>query len=159
MRKNKDGGDEIMRIYLDNCSFNRPYDDQTQIKILFETEAKLFIQQQILSKNYELAWSYVLDYEIGKSPFSERKDQIMQWKNIARLHCVENESILLEAEKLQKIGLKVVDSLHVACADFMQCDYILTTDRKMLNKPIKQVTQIPVVNPIEFFQREVNKND
>jgi predicted nucleic acid-binding protein len=148
-----------MRIYLDNCSFNRPYDDQTQTKILFETEAKLFIQQQILSQNYELAWSYVLDYEIGQSPFSERKDRIMQWKNIARLHCVENESILVEAEKLQKIGLKVADSLHVACADFMQCDYVLTTDGKMLNKPIKQVTQMPVLNPMEFIQREVIKND
>jgi predicted nucleic acid-binding protein len=148
-----------MRIYLDNCSFNRPYDDQSQVKVLFETEAKLFIQQQILSQNYELAWSYVLDYEIGNSPFSERKDRIMQWKNIARLHCVENESILLEAEKLQKIGLKVVDSLHIACADFMQCDYVLTTDGKMLNKPIKQVTQMPVLNPMEFIQREVIKND
>jgi predicted nucleic acid-binding protein len=148
-----------MRIYLDNCSLNRPYDNQKQVKILFETEAKLFIQQQILSQNYELAWSYVLDYEIGNSPFSERKDRIMQWKNIAHLHCVENESILLEAEKLQKIGLKVVDSLHVACADFMKCDYVLTTDRKMLNKPIKQVTQMPVLNPMEFIQREVIKND
>jgi hypothetical protein len=67
-----------MRIYLDNCSLNRPYDDQTQTKIIFETEAKVFIQQQILSQNYELAWSYVLVYEIGNSPFSERKDRIMQ---------------------------------------------------------------------------------
>ncbi|GHU78339.1 hypothetical protein FACS189462_2820 [Spirochaetia bacterium] len=148
-----------MRIYLDNCSLNRPYDDQTQVKILFETEAKLFIQQQILSQNYELAWSYVLDYEIGNSPFSERKDRIMQWKDIARLHCVENEDILLEAERLQKIGLKVIDSLHVACADFMQCDYVLTTDRKILNKPIKRVTQMPVINPMEFIQREVIKID
>jgi predicted nucleic acid-binding protein len=148
-----------VRIYLDNCSLNRPYDDQTQVKILFETEAKLFIQQQIFSQNYELAWSYVLDYEIGNSPFSERKDRIMQWKNIARLHCVENESILLEAEKLQKIGLKVVDSLHIACADFMHCDYVLSTDRKILNKPIKQVTKMSVLNPIEFIQRELTKND
>lgn len=29
------------RIYLDNCCFNRPYDDQTQAKVLFETQAKL----------------------------------------------------------------------------------------------------------------------
>jgi hypothetical protein len=27
-----------VRIYLDNYSFNRPYDDQTQIKIEVETE-------------------------------------------------------------------------------------------------------------------------
>ncbi|GMO13619.1 MAG: hypothetical protein Ta2A_24390 [Treponemataceae bacterium] len=146
-----------MLIYLDSCSFNRPYDDQTQEKVFFETEAKLYIQRQILSQNYELAWSYVLDYEIGESPFSERKDRILQWKSIARLHCVENEDILQEAEELQKIGLKVVDSLHIACADFMHCDYAVTTDRKMLNKPIKRITQMPVLNPMEFIQREVIK--
>jgi len=37
-----------MRIYLDNCCFNRPFDDQIQMKVRLETEAKLFIQDQIL---------------------------------------------------------------------------------------------------------------
>ena len=31
-----------MRIYLDNCTFNRPFDDQTHIRIYVESEAKLF---------------------------------------------------------------------------------------------------------------------
>ncbi|MFN0197095.1 MAG: PIN domain protein, partial [Planctomycetaceae bacterium] len=34
-----------MRIYLDNCCFNRPFDDQRQIRVRLETEAKLCIQQ------------------------------------------------------------------------------------------------------------------
>lgn len=33
-----------MRIYLDNCSYNRPYDNQSQMKIYLETQAKLHIQ-------------------------------------------------------------------------------------------------------------------
>lgn len=37
-----------MRVYLDNCSFNRPFDEQKQIKIQLETEAKLDIQSDIL---------------------------------------------------------------------------------------------------------------
>lgn len=36
-----------IRIYLDNCCFNRPYDDQEQIKIRLESEAKLEIQARI----------------------------------------------------------------------------------------------------------------
>ena len=39
-----------MRIYLDNCCFNRPFDNQTDIKIRLETEAKLYIQQLIIEK-------------------------------------------------------------------------------------------------------------
>lgn len=36
-----------MLVYLDNCCYNRPYDDQTQLKIQMETLAKLEIQQEI----------------------------------------------------------------------------------------------------------------
>lgn len=36
-----------MRIYLDNCCFNRPYDDQSQFKIRIESEAKLAIQEKV----------------------------------------------------------------------------------------------------------------
>ena len=38
-----------MRIYLDNCCFNRPYDDQSQLRISLETQAKLYIQGMIAS--------------------------------------------------------------------------------------------------------------
>ena len=30
-----------MRVYLDNCCYNRPFDDQAQIKVLLETLAKM----------------------------------------------------------------------------------------------------------------------
>ncbi len=51
-----------MKLYLDNCMFNRPFDDQSNIKILLEAEAKLKIQENIRLGLYELIWSYVLDY-------------------------------------------------------------------------------------------------
>jgi hypothetical protein len=30
----------MTRVYLDNCCYNRPYDDQSQSKIVKETETK-----------------------------------------------------------------------------------------------------------------------
>lgn len=62
-----------MRIYLDNCCFNRPFDDQTQIRIRLEAEAKLRIQDDLLERKYELVWSYILDAENSVNPFEERK--------------------------------------------------------------------------------------
>ena len=47
-----------MYIYLDNCCFNRPFDDQSSIRIKLETDAKLYIQEQIRHQKLELAWSY-----------------------------------------------------------------------------------------------------
>jgi len=35
------------RIYLDNCAFNRPFDDKEQLVIRMEAEAKLKIQADI----------------------------------------------------------------------------------------------------------------
>ena len=36
-----------MKVYLDNCCYNRPFDDQSQVKVLIETLSKLTIQQQM----------------------------------------------------------------------------------------------------------------
>ena len=55
-------------MYLDNCSFNRPFDDQSQIRIHLETEAKLAIQKKIMDGEFEIVWSYMLDYENQQNP-------------------------------------------------------------------------------------------
>ena len=36
-----------MRVYLDNCCYNRPFDDQENLAVALETFAKLQIQAQI----------------------------------------------------------------------------------------------------------------
>ncbi len=51
-----------MRVYLDNCCFNRPFDDQTLLSIRLETEAKLYVQDQINRGALSLGWSYIIDY-------------------------------------------------------------------------------------------------
>lgn len=92
-----------MKIYLDNCCYNRPFDDQTQMKIHLETQAKLYIQAKIKEGAYDLVWSYILDYENGKNPYDEKRLAIAPWKELAS-SCVseETESILLFAESLAK---------------------------------------------------------
>ena len=37
----------LMKIYLDNCCYNRPFDDQTALKVHLEAIAKLAIQADI----------------------------------------------------------------------------------------------------------------
>lgn len=41
-----------MRIYLDNCCYNRPYDDLSQLIVSLEAQAKLDIQNQIEKVEY-----------------------------------------------------------------------------------------------------------
>ena len=61
-----------MRVYLDNCCFNRPFDDQTALTIRLETEAKLHIQDAVHAGRFALGWSYVLDYENAANPLEGR---------------------------------------------------------------------------------------
>ena len=83
-----------MKIYLDNCCFNRPFDDQSQLRVRLESEAKLKIQEDIRAGSYELVWSYILDYENNKNPFEERKNQISNWRQYAKEDIEENEALI-----------------------------------------------------------------
>ena len=80
-----------MKIYLDNCCFNRPFDDQKQLRIKLETEAKLNIQERILQKEIELAWSYILGFENESNPFEQRSLAIRGWKNHASVDTDETQ--------------------------------------------------------------------
>ena len=137
-----------MRLYLDNCCFNRPFDDQTQLRISLESQAKLEVQRMILNGTHALVWSYMLEYENSQNPFELRKDAIIKWKDIAEINIVENENILKRAERLSELGIKAKDAIHIACAIESGCDYFLTTDIGILKK---NIDSIKVRNPIEFI--------
>jgi len=139
-----------IRLYLDNCCFNRPYDDQTNLNIRLEAEAKLFIQNEILEKNYELAWSFMMDYEISANPFFDRQLAFMNWKNIAVLDIDPTEKILMRGREIMQKNIKQKDALHIACAIIAECGYFLTTDRKILNK---NIPEIKLLNPLDFIRQ------
>ena len=139
-----------MRIYLDNCCFNRPFDEQMSAVIRLETDAKLHIQELIRSGELELCWSFVLDYENAANPFKEVRNRIYNWKNLAVADCDLSDDISAKAVWLMSLGLRQMDAAHVACAIYLGAAYFLTTDKKILNKPILEIS---VLNPIDFIRR------
>ena len=68
-----------MRVYLDNCCYNRPFDDQSQLKVRLETEAKLFVQQLMRTGAVEYVWSARLADEVEESKYWERRMRIVHW--------------------------------------------------------------------------------
>jgi predicted nucleic acid-binding protein len=138
------------RIYLDNCSFNRPYDDQTILRNFLEAEAKTYIQLEIINEALELAWSYMMDYEIYFNPFDNRKNQIQKWKNVARVNIQYSENNILLAKEIRKQNVKIKDSIHIACAIEAECKYYITTDDKLLNKHIDKII---ITDPINLIKQ------
>ncbi len=139
-----------MRIYLDNCCFNRPFDDQSSITIRLETEAKLDVQEKIKAGRFSLGWSYMLDFENSANPLLERQVEIHKWKEVSDSFVEETPEILSEMNILLSKGLKPVDALHVACATALNCKYFLTVDKGILKKAA-DISTIHIMNPVDFI--------
>ncbi len=140
-----------MKVYLDNCMFNRPFDDQSNILVRIETEAKLNIQERIKNKELKLVWLYILDFENGQNPFLERKLAIEKWRNIASLDIEETLPIISNATQFVNHGLSAKDALHVACAIEGGADYFLSADIKPLKK-LSVRNKLVALNPMSFIK-------
>ena len=139
-----------MRVYLDNCCFNRPFDDQSQAKVRLESEAKLEVQQRIKEKKIELAWSYMLDYENQVNPFEERRETIGRWRSEATINVGETADTLRQAHEIATCGVRAKDALHIACAMSAGCDDFLTTD-DLVVKRMRGNSGIVVMYPTQFI--------
>ena len=66
------------RLYLDNCSFNRPYDDQSLLKNYLEAKAKTYIQKDPFdyTKWQESLFENMTIEEISKRAVEYRKVNI-----------------------------------------------------------------------------------
>lgn len=143
----------IMKIYMDNCCYNRPYDNQTHIRIHLETEAKLHIQDMVKKGDINLVTSFMLEYENGKNRFSHKKKAIADFMSANESYYVgieKGEEAKLIAERIMESGVKSADALHVACAILAGSDYFITTDDRLLKF---QTENIQVVTPGEFIRR------
>lgn len=142
-----------VRVYLDNCSYNRPYDDQSQMRIHLETQAKLHIQDIVREGKIELVTSYVLDFENRNNRSIQKMMAIEKFmKEYATVYVSnKNESDIAKlAEAIMETGIKEKDAYHVACAVMAECNYFVTTDDRLLKF---QSERIKLVTPGEFIRR------
>ena len=138
-----------MRIYLDTSVFNRPFDDQSQVKIFLEAQTFFLILDMIQNHQLELMSSAVLEYENSKNSDLERAKAVDFWLSIATYRQTITETIRSRAKEIEMFGVKPIDALHVACAEASQSDYFLTCDKRLINR-CKHLN-LKVINPIEFI--------
>lgn len=148
-----------MRVYLDNCCYNRPYDDQSQLRISLESQAKLHVQGMIKDGEIQLASSYMLMYENSKNRSETKRRAIEQFvANNTSVYIDETHSSEVEnlAETIAATGVKSADAIHTACAISAKSDYLLTTDDRLLKY---KNDNIMIVNPTEFIRLIGGTND
>ncbi len=152
-----------MKIYLDNCCYNRLFDDRSNIKNYLEREAILIIMQKAYESEDEIIGSDVLDIEISKIANPEKRGNV-EGVYRALISKVQelNKGIEDRAKEIMQISnIKAFDSLHLASAE-AGADILLTTDMKFLRNCQKIFCRIDVKNPIEYVMEAFdydNKDD
>ena len=139
-----------MKLYLDVCCLNRPFDDQSQDRIHLESEAVLTILKYVEQESWTMINSDAILIEISKIPDPERKARVQFTLFNAKEHIKINKAILDRAKQIHDLGVKSYDALHIACAEIAKADIFLTTDDKLLKRirRLKSRINVRVENPL-----------
>ena len=141
-----------LKIYLDNCCYNRPFDNVVDAKVIAETEAKLFIQSLVKYGDLSLVSSFVLYSEVIEIPSEYKRNSILNF--IDQYACEhidghEKDNVFVMAMEYMQSGIKKEDAAHVACAVLAKCDFFITTDHRLLRF---KTQDIQLLNPIVFVK-------
>lgn len=137
-----------MKVYIDTCSLNRIFDNQSQPRIYMESSSMLIIFMLIDAKAIEFVSSDVLSFENSGNPYEERLEFVkLCLQSASRIQSLD-ENILKRAEEIEQFQIKGLDALHLACAEKLKATYFITCDDTIIKRYKGAVT---VQNPVDFI--------
>ena len=66
-----------------------------------------------------------------------------------------NDTIIERAKEIQKYGIKSIDSLHFASAEYRNVTVLLTVDKDFVENSRKINSSLRVANPVNWFMEEI----
>ena len=95
-----------MKVYLDVCCLNHPFDDQNQDRIRLEAEAILLIMSRLYGGEWVWLGSDAVDYEIGQTPDPERRHRVQVLTSAIHQSIQLTQNEAMRAKALQALGFK-----------------------------------------------------
>ena len=142
----------MLKIYLDNCCYSRPFDDLTITKNALEAKAIEDIFAKLINKEITIYNSRAIEYELYRISDGSKKNKVEDFYNSLYLEYIEHsEEIETRVDELENQNIRYMDAYHIAYSEKANVDYLITTDKQMLNSGKKADTKIKIVNPIEFI--------
>ena len=140
-----------MKIYLDNCCLNRPFDDQSNLRIRLESEAIKMILFLCEQQKWYLMSSKILEFEIANTPDEGRRKKLEFINSLASSVIEIDGTISSRAKEFEKAGLQAFDAMHLACSE-NRADVLLTADDKFLKRALKiEDLKIKISNPLKWL--------
>ncbi|MEK6725371.1 MAG: PIN domain-containing protein [Deltaproteobacteria bacterium] len=145
----------MKKLYLDMNIYNRPFDDQSQVRIKLETIAINAILKMIKSGKFALLWSFMVEFENSLNPYDDVRTEIDMLSKIASEYVNMSDDILEAAKEMESVRIKPRDAVHLACAIKAKADWFLTCDDKLIRKARFIKDDIIITNPLDFVRSEV----
>lgn len=147
-----------LKLYLDMCVFNRPFDDQSQPRIMIETQIFIMLMAMISEGLFDLFNSFALEYENSKNPNVENMMKISDFLEYSTDYIHYSEDILDRSLEFEKLGLPGIDAVHIACAEKANADFFVTCDDRLIRR-VQRVDNVGIAcyNIVDFVSGEVFK--
>ena len=141
-----------MKLYLDNCCYNRPFDDQSQERIYLESEAILSILKRCEQQQFEVFGSPILQLEINQMRDEEKKLKVESLYRVVKSEISYTPEVKKRSEEIMQLSkIRSFDSLHIAIAELAGLGVLLTTDDKLEKMAANLDLKIKVQNPLKFI--------
>ena len=141
-----------MRVYLDNCCYNRLLDDRSYSKIYYERNSVMLILELAENGEFDLIGSDMLIREMEDTQDLYRKSVLRMLYSLCREEIQVNDAVLNRAEEIRhSSNIKYKDSIHLACAEVAKADVLVTTDERFLKNCSRIKTFTKVRNPAQWL--------
>jgi predicted nucleic acid-binding protein len=142
----------FLKIYIDNCCYNRPFDDHSQERIYLESEAVLSILKRVEKQQFELFGSPVLQLEISRMRDDDKQQKVRNLYHLVNKEIAYTSEVKKRSEEIMSLSnIRSFDSLHIAIAEQENIDVLLTTDDKLEKMAANLDLKVTVQNPLKFI--------
>lgn len=141
-----------MRVYLDNCCYNRLLDDRSYSQIYYERNSIMLILELAEQSAVQIIGSQMLVREMADTQDSYKRAVLQMVYGLCSEEVKITVQILERSEEIRhSSNIKYKDSLHLACAEAAKSDVLLTTDRKFMNNCSRIKTYTKVSGPNQWL--------
>lgn len=150
-----------MRIYLDTCCLNRPFDDASVDRNRLEAQAVRTILRRVHLGSWSLIGSEVIDFELDEMPDANKRKLTRSFLMLRSESVPVGDRERDRMRELVGLGFAAVDALHIACAETGKCDVFLTTDDDIVKRAARRpsLLHVPVANPLRWIGEQILDED
>jgi predicted nucleic acid-binding protein len=141
-------------VYLDTCCYSRLFDGKISPEVIAEAKRIQYILRNRFSGKYIIVGSNVVTIEIRQNPdVKECGITERLYNTVIGDEAKASAQRTMRAKELQLKGLKEMDALHLAAAESIPADYLLTVDKDFLKVCSRsKITMVNVINLLNFWK-------